>query len=157
MDYHPLSTETVIDYLKGRAVMAKVLDPTARLTAAEVGDGNLNQVFVVKNEDDPSQSCVVKQAFPYLRYAGESWPLTRDRVIFETEALMLYNRVAPGLSPEIYDHDYDMSLVVMRYLGDMEVMRKPLVARKRFPLFVDQISTFLANTLFFTSDLYLTG
>jgi 5-methylthioribose kinase len=36
-------------------------------------------------------------------------------------------------------------------------MRKPLVARQRFPLFVEHISTFLAQTLFFTSDLYLTG
>ena len=36
-------------------------------------------------------------------------------------------------------------------------MRKPLVARKRFPLFVEHITTFLANILFYTSDLYLTG
>ena len=36
-------------------------------------------------------------------------------------------------------------------------MRKPLVARQRFPKFVDHITTFLARSLFFTSDLYLTG
>ena len=36
-------------------------------------------------------------------------------------------------------------------------MRKPLVARQRFPNFADHISTFMARTLFFTSDLYLTG
>jgi 5-methylthioribose kinase len=36
-------------------------------------------------------------------------------------------------------------------------MRRPLVERKRFPLFVDQITDFLARSLFFTSDLYLTG
>jgi 5-methylthioribose kinase len=157
MTYQALNTQTVVDYLKGRPALARILDLKAHLVAAEVGDGNLNQVFIVKNADDPSQTCVVKQALPYLRYAGESWPLTRDRIISETEALLLYNQIAPGLSPEIYDHDYDMSLVVMRYLGDMEVMRKPLVARKRFPLFVDHISTFMANTLFFTSDLYLTS
>jgi 5-methylthioribose kinase len=31
------------------------------------------------------------------------------------------------------------------------------VARQRFPKFVDHITTFLVNSLFFTSDLYLTG
>jgi 5-methylthioribose kinase len=36
-------------------------------------------------------------------------------------------------------------------------MRKPLVARKQFPLFTDHITTFMANTLFFTSDLFLSG
>jgi 5-methylthioribose kinase len=45
----------------------------------------------------------------------------------------------------------------MEYLGSHEVMRKPLVARKRFPLFPEHIATFLANVLFKTSDLYLTG
>ncbi|MBE7554598.1 MAG: hypothetical protein HS126_26410 [Anaerolineales bacterium] len=36
-------------------------------------------------------------------------------------------------------------------------MRKPLVARQRFPKFVDHITTFLVNSLFYTSDLYLSG
>jgi 5-methylthioribose kinase len=157
MTYQALNNTTVIDYLKGRPAMERIFDLKARLAAVEVGDGNLNQVFIIKNAADPSQSCVLKQALPYLRYAGESWPLTRERMRYETEALLLYNQLAPGLSPEIYDHDHDMSLIVMRYLGDMEVMRKPLVARKHFPLFVDHISTFLANTLFYTSDLYLTS
>ncbi|MFN3330907.1 MAG: S-methyl-5-thioribose kinase, partial [Caldilinea sp.] len=53
--------------------------------------------------------------------------------------------------------DEEMSLVVMENLSALEVMRRPLVARKRFPNFADHISTFLARTLFFTSDFYLTG
>jgi len=45
----------------------------------------------------------------------------------------------------------------MEDLADCEIMRKPLVARQRFPHFVDHLSTFLARTLFFTSDLCLPG
>src|SRR5690606_35746759 len=59
--------------------------------------------------------------------------------------------------PQVYLYDDEMSLVAMEHLSQHEVMRKPLVARKRFPRFADQISTFLANVLFKTSDLYLSG
>ena len=100
---------------------------------------------------------MLKQALPYLRVAGESWPLTRERMRFETQALVKHNELAPGLAPQVYHFDNEMSLVVMEDLSALEVMRRPLVARKRFPHFADHISTFLARTLFFTSDLYLTG
>jgi 5-methylthioribose kinase len=71
--------------------------------------------------------------------------------------LRLYNQYAPGLAPTIYEYDDEMSLVGMEYLGNHLIMRKALVARQRLPLFADHISTFMANTLFYTSDLYLTG
>jgi 5-methylthioribose kinase len=129
----------------------------AELKAREVGDGNLNLVFFVENADDPTNSVVVKQALPYLRVVGESWPLTRERVRYEAQALRKYNEVAPGLAPEVYDYEEEMSTLIMEHLREHEIMRRPLVARKRFPKFADHISTFLANSLFFTSDLYLTG
>lgn len=157
MAYKPLDSETVIHYLRGRSALNEVLPDADSYTATEVGDGNLNLVFIVVGRDDPSHTAVVKQALPYLRVAGESWPLNRDRVVFETEALLLQDRLAPGMVPRVYDHDYDMSLVVMENLDHHEVMRKPLARRERFPKFVDQITTFLANTLFFTSDMYMHG
>ena len=58
----------------------------------EVGDGNLNLVFIVDGAD---RSVVVKQALPYLRCVGESWPLTLDRAWFEYEALAEQARHAP--------------------------------------------------------------
>ncbi|MEO8393970.1 MAG: S-methyl-5-thioribose kinase [Chloroflexota bacterium] len=157
MEYTPLNNQTVIAYLKGRPALREVLSDFDRLTAAEVGDGNLNQVFIVKHDSDPKQSVIVKQALPYLRVAGDSWPLTRERVRFETQALRVYNELTPGLAPQVYDYDETMSLVAMEYLGAHEVMRKPLVARQRFPHFAEHISTFMAATLFYTSDLYKTG
>ncbi len=160
MAYAALDNSTVLDYLRTVTALEGILPPDADLSAREVGDGNLNQVFIVQSrgaDGAPNGSVVLKQALPYLRVAGESWPLTRERMRFETQALMKHNELAPGLAPQVYHFDNEMSLVVMEDLSALEVMRRPLVARKRFPHFADHISTFLARTLFFTSDLYLTG
>ncbi|MGD0878384.1 MAG: S-methyl-5-thioribose kinase [Anaerolineales bacterium] len=157
MAYKALDTKSVIDYIKSRPALGHILPPDAFISAKEVGDGNLNLVYILQDDNDSKHSAVLKQALPYLRVAGESWPLTRERMHFETQALLLQNKLVPGLVPEIYDYDEEMSLVIMEYLGQHEVMRKPLVRRKRFPKFVDHISSFMARTLFFTSDLYLTG
>ena len=46
----------------------------------EVGDGNLNLVFIVEG---PGGGLVVKQALPYVRLVGESWPLPLERSWFE--------------------------------------------------------------------------
>ena len=160
MAYAALDNSTVLDYLRTVTALESILPRDADLHAREVGDGNLNQVFIVQSrspDGTPNGSVVLKQALPYLRVAGESWPLTRERMRFETQALVKHNELAPGLAPEVYHFDNEMSLVVMEDLSALEVMRRPLVARKRFPHFADHISTFLARTLFFTSDLYLTG
>lgn len=156
MAYQALNHDTVIDYLRGVPTLAEVIDLSAPLHAREVGDGNLNLVFIVEN-GRADQSVVLKQALPYLRVAGESWPLTRERMRFETQALLKHNELAPGLAPRVYHFDDEMSLVVMENLSGLEVMRRPLVARQRFPKFADHISTFMARALFFTSDFYLTG
>ncbi len=157
MSYSALNEHTVLDYVRNRPTLAAIFSDVTSLSAVEVGDGNLNQVYIIQNQKQPDEAAVLKQALPYLRVAGDSWPLTRERMRFETEALRLYNQLTPGLVPKVYDFDPEMSLVVMEYLGKHEVMRKPLVARKRFPHFADHISTFLANTLFHTSDLYRNG
>ena len=73
-----------------RTVIAARPDAVAYRTLArnwtmrEVGDGNLNLVFIVKG---PTGGVCVKQALPYVRLVGKSWPLPIDRAHFEHEAL----------------------------------------------------------------------
>ncbi|MCO6449498.1 MAG: S-methyl-5-thioribose kinase [Caldilineales bacterium] len=157
MAYRPLDETTVIDYIISRPSMKQVFAGFDALSVNEVGDGNLNLVFIVQNDAAPAESVVLKQALPYLRVAGDSWPLTRERMRYETQALLKHNELAPGLAPTVYDWDDEMSIVIMENLAEHEIMRKGLVARNRYPHFADHISTFLVNSLFFTSDLYLTG
>ena len=154
MSYRILDESAVVNYILQLPSLSNIFKGSNSLTAREVGDGNLNLVFILA---DSNKGVVVKQAVPYLRIAGESWPLTRDRMRLESQALALHNRLVPGLVPYLHHTDLDMSLVVMEYLSHHVIMRKELVKRKRFPLFADHISKFLAETLFKTSDLFLTG
>lgn len=155
--YHPLDETTILEYIAQRPSMSAVFSDWGHLKVSEVGDGNLNLVFIIQSATHPEESVVLKQALPYLRVAGDSWPLTRERMRYETLALRKYNELAPGLAPRVFDFDDEMSLVIMEHLRDHEIMRRGLVARRTYPHFVDHISTFLVNSLFFTSDLYLTG
>ncbi|HRW11481.1 MAG TPA: S-methyl-5-thioribose kinase, partial [Caldilineaceae bacterium] len=157
MAYRELNETTILAYAKTRAALVPLLEPLGEITASEVGDGNLNTVYILESVSQSGRGIVIKQALPYLRILGEDWKLTRERIRFETESLRLYNEHAPGLAPAIYDYDDEMSLVAMEYLSNHLIMRKALVERQRLPHFADHISTFLANTLFYTSDLYLTG
>ncbi len=122
----------------------------AKLICREIGDGNLNLVFHIT---DGARSVILKQALPYAKVVGESWPLTLDRARIESEALMLEGRLAPGLVPAVYKYDGELALTVMEDLSDHVIMRRGLMEGERYPLFADHISTFLAQTLFFTSDL----
>jgi 5-methylthioribose kinase len=44
--------------------------------AKEIGDGNINFVFVVEG---PAGGVIVKQGLPYVRCVGEDWPLSQVR------------------------------------------------------------------------------
>jgi 5-methylthioribose kinase len=136
MAYAALDNSTVLDYLRTVTALEGILPPDADLSAREVGDGNLNQVFIVQSrgsDGSPNGSVVLKQALPYLRVAGESWPLTRERMRFETQALVKHNELAPGLAPAVYHFDNEMSLVVMEDLSALEVMRRPASGTQAFP------------------------
>jgi 5-methylthioribose kinase len=92
-DYFALNEETVVDYIKSNEKLASIFQPGDTVVASEVGDGNLNLVFKVHAEEDPKRTLVVKQALPYVRLVGESWPLPTDRARIEAQALG--GRVSP--------------------------------------------------------------
>src|SRR5580765_6327011 len=118
----------------------------------EVGDGNLNLVFIVRG---PSGGVAVKQALPYVRLVGESWPLPLSRAHYEYQALTHQARLAPGLVPAVLHHNEGLALVVMDLLEPHDIMRRGLLAGALYPRFVGDIATFMARTLFFSSDLAL--
>jgi 5-methylthioribose kinase len=132
------------------AIDARLGGSPAAWSISEVGDGNLNLVFIVKGSKG---GVAVKQALPYVRLVGESWPLPLSRSHYEYLALTRQAELAPGLVPAVLHHDETLALVVMELLEPHLIMRKGLIAGTLYPRFVDDITTFMARTLFFTSDL----
>jgi 5-methylthioribose kinase len=130
-----------LDLLKG--------DP-ADWEIREVGDGNLNLVFIVTSG---AAGAVVKQALPYVRLVGESWPLPLDRAHFEQEALKIQAAYVPMHVPKVYHFDPEQAAIVMAYLSPHIILRKGLIRRVIYPQLADHLSTFLAEILFRTSDL----
>ena len=125
---------------------------SADWTVSEVGDGNLNLVFIVKG---PKGGVAVKQALPYVRLVGEAWPLPLSRAHYEHMALSEQARLCPGLTPAILHYDEKLALIAMELLEPHIIMRRGMIAGTVYPGFAEVISTFLANTLYFTSDLAL--
>ena len=139
------------EYLAGIPTVVDVIGPGADLSIREIGDGNLNFVFHVSNAADASKAVIVKQAVPYLRLAGEDWPLGRDRMTYEIRALALYNQLVPGLVPKAYHADEQMSTLIMQYLGDHIILRLGMIDGIQYPKAAEHIGYFMAETLFATS------
>lgn len=148
-EYHPLTESEAI---RIAGAIDGVFGPEAELACREIGDGNLNLVFHV-TEPATGAGVIVKQALPYAKVVGESWPLTLDRARIECEALRIEGRFAPGLVPQVYYSDNALALTVMEDLSSHVIMRRGLIEGGVYPKFADDISEFLARTLFFTSDL----
>lgn len=146
--YHPLTEAEAIR--KARAVPG-VFAPDAELTSREIGDGNLNLVFHIQ-EPATGKGLILKQALPYAKVVGESWPLTLDRARIESEALIIQGRLAPGLAPKVYAYEPELALTVMEDLSDHVIMRRGLIEGNAYPQFAAHIGEFMARTLFFTSD-----
>jgi 5-methylthioribose kinase len=151
--YRPLNVTTLAPYLSGvPAALARLGGEARSWRIEEVGDGNLNLVFKAYG---PKGGVVVKQALPYVRLVGESWPLPLSRAHYENLALGTQAKYAGGLVPAVYHYDATLALIVMELLEPHLIMRRGMIAGTVYPKFADDISTFMAATLFHTSDLPL--
>ena len=149
--YRPLDTDTLAPYLAEQPELrARLGGELSDWLVDEVGDGNLNLVFIVRG---PAAGLCVKQALPYVRLVGESWPLPLNRAFFEHEALVEHGRHAPRLTPEIYRFDPVLMLIVMELLEPHIIMRRGMIQGIRYPRAATDMAEYMARTLFFTSDL----
>ncbi|OAB43831.1 S-methyl-5-thioribose kinase [Paenibacillus antarcticus] len=149
--YHPFSNEEAIAYVKE---IPNFFSEESNLVCREIGDGNLNLVFHISDQNT-AKSIIVKQALPYAKVVGESWPLSLDRARIEREALQIQHNLSLGHVPIVYAYDEELALTVMEDLSDHVIMRQGLINGEQYPLFAEHIGEFLANTLFYTSDLAL--
>jgi len=154
--YKILNNDLIRDYIdETPQIRSLLLDPDESvdtLDISEIGDGNLNFVYTIRS---PRKSVILKQAVPYLRVVGEDYPLSRVRMSFEIWALEAEKALVPEHVPEIYYSSHEMSLVVMQNLDRHKILRGEMIQRVQFPHLAEHISTFLADTLYYTSDFYL--
>ncbi len=156
--YKVLNSDLIKEYIDEtpniRALLLSDDESIDKLDVSEIGDGNLNFVYIIKSD---KKSLILKQAVPFLRCVGEEYPLSRIRMVFEIEALKIEKEICPQYVPKIYYDSVDMSLVVMQNLDSHKILRGEMIKREVFPLLSEHISTFLADTLFYTTDFYLSS
>ncbi|MGO4641479.1 S-methyl-5-thioribose kinase [Mesorhizobium sp. 2RAF45] len=150
--FEALSVETLATRLgTNEALCAKIGRDTTQWKVREVGDGNLNLVFIVEGAGG---AAVVKQALPYVRLVGDSWPLPLKRSFFEYHALTRQEARAPGSVPAIYHFDEGQALIIMEYLAPPHIiLRRALIDGRQLPNIARDIGLFMARTLFRGSDL----
>ncbi len=156
--YKVLNNDLIKEYIDEtpdiRALLLSDDESIDKLDVSEIGDGNLNFVYNIKCD---KKSLILKQAVPFLRCVGEEYPLSRIRMVFEIEALKIEKEICPQYVPKIYYDSVDMSLVVMQNLDSHKILRGEMINREVFPFLSEHISTFLADTLFYTTDFYLSS
>ena len=116
----------------------------------EVGDGNLNLVFIVEGEHG---SVCVKQALPYVRAAGPSWPMSLDRAFFENAYFQAVAPFVGGAIPKVHHYDAGLYCTVMERLSPHIILRHGLIAGHQYPDLARDMGEYVARACFFTSDL----
>jgi 5-methylthioribose kinase len=148
--YEPLTESSAITL----AVRLRLFNEGVVLTCQEIGDGNLNLVFHVKDQVN-NKGIIIKQALPYAKVVGESWPLTLQRNKIESQALQVAGKYVPDLVPKVYYTDEVLATTVLEDLSHLQIARKGLIDGNDYPLISEHIGTYLAKTLFSTSDFAL--
>lgn len=147
--YEPLTESAAV----ALAIRLGLFEEKSVLTCREIGDGNLNLVFHIVNQNQ--KGIIIKQALPYAKVIGESWPLTLDRARIESSALLKQAEVANAYVPKIYYTDETLAITAMEDLSHLQIARAGLIAGKDFPLLGRHIGEFLGKTLFYNSDFAL--
>nr|CAD6630676.1 S-methyl-5-thioribose kinase [arsenite-oxidising bacterium NT-25] len=149
--FEALSADTLPVRLGGNAALTdRIGEDSSRWTIREVGDGNLNLVFIVTGEKG---AVIVKQALPYVRLVGESWPLPLKRSFFEYHALTRQVQRDPGMVPEVFFFDETQAIIVMEFLTPHVILRRALIEGRALPRVGRDLGLFVARTLFRGSDL----
>jgi len=150
-NYKPLSPESLGQRLGDLDVMNKAVGGNVDAwTVREVGDGNLNLVFIVEGD---AGSVIVKQALPYVRLVGDSWPLPLKRAFFEYHALIRQEARDPGSVPEVLHFDEEQALIIMERLQPHIILRQQTMEGRKVAGLGKTLGLFAARTAFRGSDL----
>lgn len=146
-----LTATEVPSYLAARPALCGLVDP-GTLKVDEVGDGNLNLVFVCADAD--GRRLVLKQALPYVRLVGPEWPMTEERATREANALRVHGQLSDNIC-RLIDFDAERYVLVLEDLSDHEVLRTRLNASGPHAGVTEPLADYVADVAFGTSFLAL--
>ncbi len=154
-EYFAFNAQHAIDYIKQLIKKSEfeTFQQDAELTAYEFGDGNLNLVFRIS--DEKNNSVILKQALPYARCVGESWPLTLDRARIEAEVLVNHGAICSKHTAAVLHYNPELALTVLEDLGHLQILRSAQIKAEQFPLLAEHVAHYLSSTGFYNSDFYL--
>ncbi|MFD1927476.1 S-methyl-5-thioribose kinase [Sporosarcina siberiensis] len=148
--YEELNVEKAIQL----AIDYQLFSEHSELSCTEIGDGNLNYVFRI-TDINTDESIIIKQALPYAKVVGESWPLTLKRAKIEAEALKEHGKYVPKIVPKVLGTDTSLAITILEDLSHLTVAREGLINGENYPKLAADIGEYLAKTLFYTSDFAL--
>lgn len=121
-------------------------------------EGLVNLICRVEDVNT-GRTLIFKQVMPYvlalMKHSGELLPTGKGRTIKEVRAMVLMDVIYSGITPKVYFQDEKQGIICMEDVSHLKNMRFQLANLQQFPDFGIRIGAFLAEMLFFTSDLYL--
>lgn len=141
-----LNTETIKKYL----ISKKYFNENDDLVAKEIGNGNINYVFIVSSKD---KSIVVKQSDVLLRSSKRPLDIYRSKV--ECMTLKIESEYAKEFIPTVYEYDENLNTIIMEDISEYENLRFLLEGSKEFPFLSEKIAEFLSKSMLRTSDLVM--
>jgi 5-methylthioribose kinase len=156
-NYVAFNAQRAIDYVSTliESKQCNFFDSGQTLSAYEFGDGNLNLVFRVT--DEQNNSVILKQALPYARCVGESWPLTLDRARIEAQVLLNHGAICPTYTANVLHYSEIQALTILEDLGNLQILRTAQNNAEQFPKLAQHVATYLSHTGFYNSDFYLSA
>lgn len=143
--YFLMNEQDVIEYVKEKIVEFKNCES---LEADEIGDGNLNYVFRVKDKVT-KKSVIIKQAGEQLRISSDmKLPISRGKHEYNTYVEMF--KLVLDMVPKMYFYDDIMCVIAMEDMNNYRVMRNALIERNIFVNFSEQITSYLSSLLYTT-------
>jgi 5-methylthioribose kinase len=167
-----LSADALRAYVAAKPALAAAVgggDP-ASWRVREVGDGNLNFVYLITPAEEeaggkgggaanaataaatPASSLglAVKHSVPYVRVVGEGWPLSQERARIEADALQLHGSLAPaGMVPRVLLYDPQAAVLALELIPrPAVVLRRAIESGAVLPPLASSIALYLARTLF---------
>lgn len=144
MAYEAFTEQTVVDHVRQLGFLGEGI-----AECEEIGDGNLNLVFRIRQGQT---RLIVKQALPYAKVVGESWPLTLERAWIEQLALREFAKVVPRFVPKVLGSDRELAYTILEDLSEFEIVRTGFLNGESYPDLGRHVGEFLGETLFATSD-----